>query len=90
MVYGERVRRKGSLPRRIGYKLFYRLFRRLSYIDIPVDAGDFGLIDRAALDVINAMPERDRFIRGLRAWAGLQPSRRALCPPGAPRRAHHQ
>lgn len=71
VVYGERVRRKGSLPRRIGYKLFYRLFRRLSYIDIPVDAGDFGLIDRAALDVINAMPERDRFIRGLRAWAGF-------------------
>jgi dolichol-phosphate mannosyltransferase len=71
VVYGERVRRKGSLPRRIGYKLFYRLFRRLSYIDIPVDAGDFSLIDRAALDVINAMPERDRFIRGLRAWAGF-------------------
>jgi polyisoprenyl-phosphate glycosyltransferase len=72
VVYGVRVRRKGSLIRRIGYKAFYRLFRRLSYVEMPVDAGDFGLMDRKVVDVLNAMPERDRFIRGLRAWAGFR------------------
>ena len=72
VVYGSRVKRKGSIIRRIGYKAFYRIFRRLSYIDIPVDAGDFALMDRRVVDVINAMPERDRFIRGLRAWAGFR------------------
>ncbi|HEV2404783.1 MAG TPA: glycosyltransferase family 2 protein, partial [Ktedonobacterales bacterium] len=72
VVYGTRVRRKGSLIRRIGYKAFYRLFKRLSYIDIPVDAGDFSLMDRRVVDVMNAMPERNRFIRGLRAWTGFR------------------
>lgn len=72
VVYGTRVRRKGSVLRRIGYKVFYRLFKRLSYIDIPVDAGDFSLMDRRVVDVMNAMPERNRFIRGLRAWAGFR------------------
>jgi dolichol-phosphate mannosyltransferase len=72
VVYGERVRRKGSLPRRIGYKAYYRLLRKTSYINIPVDAGDFGLMDRKVVDVINAMPERSRLIRGLRAYAGFR------------------
>jgi dolichol-phosphate mannosyltransferase len=71
VVYGVRVRRKGSLLRRIGYKAFYRILQRLSYIDIPLDAGDFGLMDRRVVDVLNAMPERNRLIRGLRAWAGF-------------------
>jgi polyisoprenyl-phosphate glycosyltransferase len=71
VVYGIRARRKGSLPRRIGYKLFYRLLRRLSYVDIPVDASDFGLMDRRVVNVLNEMPERSRLIRGLRAFAGF-------------------
>jgi dolichol-phosphate mannosyltransferase len=72
VVYGERVRRKGSLIRRVGYRLFYRMMKRLSYVDIPLDAGEFGLMDRKVVDVINAMPERSRLIRGLRAWAGFR------------------
>lgn len=72
VVYGIRARRKGSLLRRAGYKAFYRLLQKVSYIDIPVDAGDFGLIDRRVVQVMNAMPERNRLIRGLRAWAGFQ------------------
>jgi polyisoprenyl-phosphate glycosyltransferase len=72
VVYGIRTRRKGSFVKRIGYKAFYRLFRTLAYVDIPLDAGDFGLIDRRVVDVLNRMPERSRWIRGLRAWAGFR------------------
>jgi dolichol-phosphate mannosyltransferase len=71
VVYGVRARRKGSLPRRIGYKLFYRVLRRISYVEIPLDASDFALMDRRVLNVLNAMPERSRLIRGLRAYAGF-------------------
>lgn len=72
IVYGERVKRRGNIFRRIGYKLFYRVFRKLSYIDVPLDAGDFSLIDRKALDIINDFTEVDRYIRGLRAAAGFK------------------
>jgi polyisoprenyl-phosphate glycosyltransferase len=71
VVYGVRARRKGSLIRRIGYKAFYRLLQRVSYVEIPLDAGEFSLMDRRVVDVVNAMPERNRLIRGLRAWAGF-------------------
>lgn len=72
VVYGIRKRRKGAIVKRIGYKGFYRLFRKLSYVDIPVDAGDFSIIDRRVVDVLQRMPERSRFMRGLRAWAGFR------------------
>lgn len=72
VVYGIRKRRKGGIVKRIGYKGFYRLFRRLSYVNIPVDAGDFGLMDRKVVEVLSRMPERSRFMRGLRAWAGFR------------------
>lgn len=72
VVYGVRVKREATPILRVGPKLFYRLFRSLSYISIPVDAGDFSLIDRKVVEVLNMMPERDRFIRGLRAWAGFK------------------
>ena len=53
-------------------KLFYRLFGKLSYINVPYDAGDFSLIDRKVVNVLIDMPERDIFLRGLRAWAGFK------------------
>jgi dolichol-phosphate mannosyltransferase len=71
VVYGIRTKRKESLLKRTGYNLFYRAFQRLADIDAPVDAGDFSLIDRKVLDVINALPEKNRFFRGLRAWSGF-------------------
>jgi dolichol-phosphate mannosyltransferase len=46
--------------------------QRLADVDIPVDTGDFCLMDRQVVDVLNSMPERNRYIRGLRAWVGLQ------------------
>lgn len=72
VVYGERVDREGRRIMRWAYKRFYRLLRRVSYVDVPVDAGDFGLMDRRLVDVVNALPEKQRFLRGLRAWAGFR------------------
>ena len=72
VVYGIRTDRKESWPLRAAYHLFYRLLKRVSDIDIPEDAGDFALMDRKVVDVINAMPEHNRFVRGLRKWAGFR------------------
>lgn len=72
IVYGIRERRRGNIIRRASYKIFYRVLRALAEIDIPLDASDFGLIDRRVIDAINAMPESNRFIRGLRAWTGFK------------------
>ena len=73
VVYGMRTKRKGGLIRRICYKIFYRIFKKLSYLDIPLDAGDFSLIDREVLDIINGeFKEVDRYIRGMRAYAGFK------------------
>jgi polyisoprenyl-phosphate glycosyltransferase len=72
VVYGERVRREGSIVRRIGYKIFYKIFAKLSHVKMPLDASDFGLIDRKVIDTLGAMPESGRFIRGMRAWTGFK------------------
>jgi glycosyltransferase involved in cell wall biosynthesis len=72
VVYGLRVRRETTLTMQLGYKLFYRLFRTVSYVQIPVDAGDFSLLDRRVVDALNALPEANRFVRGLRAWVGFK------------------
>lgn len=71
VVYGERVKREATPFLKIAYKVFYRLFRRLSYVPIPLDAGDFSLIDRKVVDELNRLPENNRFLRGLRAWVGF-------------------
>ena len=72
VVYGVRSRRKGSIVRRACYKMFYRLFRKLSYVDVPLDAGDFALMDRRVVRAVMSLPERNRFMRGLRAWVGFR------------------
>jgi dolichol-phosphate mannosyltransferase len=72
VVYGVRERRVTTLPMQLAYKLFYRIFRSLSYVSIPVDAGDFSLLDRRVVDALNALPESNRFVRGLRAWVGFR------------------
>lgn len=72
VVYGDRIARKGSRTWNFFYKLFYRIFQRMAYIKVPLDAGDFGLVDRKVIDAINKMPERERHIRGLRAWVGYR------------------
>jgi polyisoprenyl-phosphate glycosyltransferase len=72
VVYGERVDREGKRRTRLGAKLFYRLFRVSANVDMPLDAGDFSLMDRRVVDAINRLPEKHRFIRGLRAWVGYR------------------
>jgi len=72
VAYGVRKKRKRSFVYRHLYKLYYRLLGRLVDIEIPYDAGDFSVMRRAIVDVINSMPERNRYIRGLRAWSGYK------------------
>lgn len=72
VVYGIRIKREAPLYMAIMYKLFYRIFHKLSYVKIPLDAGDFSLIDRKVVEILKQFPERDRFLRGLRAWVGFK------------------
>jgi dolichol-phosphate mannosyltransferase len=72
VVYGRRVKREGNKTLSIFYKLFYRLFRSVSYVPIPLDAGDFSLMDRKVVNELIKMPETDQFMRGLRAWVGFR------------------
>ncbi len=72
VVYGERIAREGPALMNAARKLFYRLFQRMSYVKMPLDAGDFSLLDRRAVDSINALPETHRFVRGLRAFVGYR------------------
>ena len=71
VVYATRVGRKESLPMRVSYFTFYRLLRRLSEVEVPVDSGDFALLSRRIVDELNKLPERHRYIRGLRTWVGF-------------------
>lgn len=69
VVYGIRAKREAPLSIQISCKLFYKIFHKLSYVRMPLDVGDFSLIDRKVVDVLKRFPERDRFLRGLRAWS---------------------
>jgi dolichol-phosphate mannosyltransferase len=72
VVYAQRTqRRQENWFKRFPAYVFYRLLRRLADVEIPLDTGDFCLMDRRVVDVLNAMPERNRYIRGLRSWVGL-------------------
>jgi len=72
VVYGVRVKREAAWHMQFLYKAFYRVLRHLADVDMPVDAGDFSLIDRKVVDQLLKFPERDLFVRGLRAWIGFK------------------
>ncbi len=73
VVYAQRTKRKKeSWFKRLTAYVFYRLLRQLADVDIPADTGDFCLMDRQVVDLLNSMPERNRYIRGLRAWIGFR------------------
>jgi nucleoside-diphosphate-sugar epimerase/glycosyltransferase involved in cell wall biosynthesis len=72
VVYGIRIKRQASWYMQMLYKAFYRVFKHLSEVEIPVDAGDFSLIDRRAVEHLLRFRERDLFVRGLRAWIGFR------------------
>jgi dolichol-phosphate mannosyltransferase len=72
VVYAIRTKRKEGPFKRLAYHVYYRLLRQLASIDIPLDSGDFCVMSRRIVDVMNALPERNRFVRGLRSWSGYR------------------
>lgn len=70
VVHAVRERRAGNPIKRASYKAFYRIYRRLADIDVPIDSGDFCLLDSRVVAAIRELPEVERFLRGLRAWVG--------------------
>ena len=83
VVYGVMTERPEGRLKRHTARFFYRLLRKLSSIDIPVAAGDFRLADRRVIEAFRAMPERNRFVRGMFAWLGF---RQIAVPYAAPAR----
>lgn len=71
VVYAIRERRKEVWFKRAAYSGFYRLLQRVANIEIPLDAGDFCIMDRKVVNLLRSMPERNRFVRGIRSWVGL-------------------
>lgn len=73
VVYAVRRKRKENILKIFSYKLFYKLLSLISNIEIPLDSGDFCVMDRCIVDVLNhQIPEQNRFVRGLRAFAGFK------------------
>lgn len=73
VVYGRRQKRKGeTVFKKTTAKLFYRLLRSMTNVDIPVDTGDFRLIDRKVAGVLRGLKEKNRFVRGLISWIGFR------------------
>ncbi|QDT33554.1 glycosyltransferase family 2 protein [Thalassoglobus polymorphus] len=72
VVYAVRASRREHFLKRFAYKSFYRLLQKCASIEIPLDAGDFCVMDRKVVNVMNGLPERTRFVRGLRTWSGFR------------------
>jgi len=74
-VYAIRESRKDPILKRAIAFVFYRLFQRMSDVDVPVDTGDFRLMSRRVVNILKSMPERNRYLRGLASWVGLSRAR---------------
>jgi glycosyltransferase involved in cell wall biosynthesis len=73
VVYGQRIKRKGEgLLKKITAKYFYRILKKITNVEIPVDTGDFRLIDRKIVKNLKNMPEQNKFLRGQIAWMGYR------------------
>lgn len=73
VIYGKRLKRKGeSWFKKITAKFFYRFLNSMTSVDIPVDTGDFRLIDRKVCDTMNSLTEKNRYVRGLVSWVGYK------------------
>jgi len=72
VVYAIRENRKENWILRTAYQAFYRILQQISYLEIPLDSGDFCIMDRRVVDILVSMPERNRFVRGIRTWIGLK------------------
>jgi len=89
VVYAIRVRRKESAPMRAAFRAFYWVLGRLSHLPLPQNAGNFCLMDRGVVEILRRMPEHNRYLPGLRAYAGFRqtgvPVERQARHSGAPR-----
>lgn len=72
VVYAIRKKRKESFLMKLAYASYYRLLKMIAEIDIPLDSGDFCVMKRRVVEAINTLPERNRFIRGIRSWVGFR------------------
>ena len=73
VVYGKRIKREGeTFFKKLTAKIYYRLLKSMTSVDVPVDAGDFRLIDRKVCDALIALPEKNRYVRGLVSWVGYK------------------
>ena len=71
VVYAIRTKRKEGFLKRMCYSAYYRILQRMATLDIPLDSGDFCVMRGEVVDAINRLPERNRFVRGLRSWVGF-------------------
>lgn len=71
-VYAIRKNRKETAWKKFAYSTYYRILKSLANVDIPLDSGDFCVMSRRMIDAINSLPERNRFVRGLRSWVGFK------------------
>ncbi|MDD4979776.1 MAG: glycosyltransferase family 2 protein [Candidatus Omnitrophica bacterium] len=72
VVYGIREKRKENIFKKVCYYLFYRILQSISHVNIPLDSGDCCLMDKKVVDILRNIPERNRFIRGIRSWIGYR------------------
>jgi glycosyltransferase involved in cell wall biosynthesis len=72
VIYAIRKNRKESFLKRKAYLMYYRLQKKISNFNIPIDSGDFSMLSRRVVDNLNNMPEQSRYLRGMRAWVGFK------------------
>ncbi|MEJ7589299.1 MAG: glycosyltransferase family 2 protein [Ferruginibacter sp.] len=72
VVYGVRKNRKEGIVKRLCYLIYYRLQHRFVNVHMPLDAGDFSLLSKRVVTLINRLPEESRYMRGLRSWVGFK------------------
>jgi dolichol-phosphate mannosyltransferase len=72
VVYAVRKNRKESFLKKSAYHFYYRLLKRISNVEVNLDSGDFALLSRNVVDIINQLPEESRYLRGLRSWIGFK------------------
>lgn len=72
VIYAVRKNRKESFIKKLAYSSYYRLQKKVSNFNIPIDSGDFSMLSRRVVDTMNNMPEQSRYLRGMRAWVGYK------------------
>lgn len=72
VIYAIRKNRKESFFKKAAYSIYYRLQKKISNFNIPIDSGDFSMLSRRVVDNMNGMPEQSRYLRGMRAWVGFK------------------